>query len=237
MRNRAFVAVTLITVSVIGMTLGTFSAEAAPTDAPTPSSPGASQVGFTVVDTASPTPSPSPGGRGSGGSGGGAGGGGTIPPVCVPSTKSPSLAASPVAGGSPLRLTPPQASQGSDVLVRGEGFQPGEKVVIALYSKPVKLGIFTVRTNGQVYAEVTIPSRTQLGSHTIQVTGFLDCRVAASTINVVSPRGSGSSIFPWIVWLIAGGGVGAAAIGILIAFLLGMLPKGAAIGIATRAAP
>jgi hypothetical protein len=237
-RTRAVLVVALLSLSFAGVSWGEVSAAAAPSDDPTPLPTGSSQIGFTVVSTASPTPTPtSSTGGGSGGSGGGSGsGGGTTPPVCVPSTKTPSLAVTPIKP-SLLHLTPRTASQGQDVLVQGDGFQPGEKVVIALFSTPVKLGTFTVRTNGQVDAEVTIPTRTQLGSHTILAIGFADCHVGAGELSVVSPHGSGSSMFPWIVWIIAGSTVGLAAIGILMSFLLGWLPLGTASGVATRVAP
>lgn len=238
MRTRLVPIVALITLSFAGVCWGAVSASAVPTSEPTPLATGSSQIGFTVVDTAAPTPPPGSGsGGGSGGSGGtGGSGGGSTPPVCVPSTKTPSLTAAPIGTQSALRLTPKTVSQGQDVLVRGSGFRAGEKVVIALYSSPVSLGVFTVRTNGQLYAQVSIPKRTQLGTHTVRATGFLDCHGAASTVYVVSPRGAGSSVFPWIVWIIAGSGVCIAGIGILVAFLLGWLPFGAptATGVATR---
>jgi hypothetical protein len=238
-RTRGYLAAALITAAVIGMSWGAVSAAAVPTDTPTPTSTGSSQVGFTVVDTASPTPTPTSstggGSGGSGGSGGGSGGG-TTPPVCVPSTKAPSLAVTPVKP-SILRLTPKRASQGQDVLVQGDGFQAGEKVVLGLLPTPVSLGTFTVRTNGQIYAEVTIPKRTQLGSHAIVAIGFLDCHIGLGALDVVSPRGSGSSMFPWIVWVIAGSTLGLAGVGILIAFLLGWLPLAGTTGVATRAIP
>lgn len=244
MRARLFPVVALIGLSFFGVCWGTVSAAAVPTDDPTPLATGSSQIGFTVVDTAAPTPPP---GGGSGGGSGGSGGtgGGTTPPVCVPSTKMPSLTATPVGTQSTLRVTPSTVSQGQDILLRGSGFQAGEKVVIALYSSPVKLGVFTVRTNGQVYAQVTIPTRTQLGTHTIRAIGFLDCHGAVSTVYVVSPHGSGISVFPWIVWILAGSALCIAGVGILIAFLLGWLPFGtataattaAASGIATRVLP
>ena len=244
MRTRGYLAAALITAAVIGASWGAVSAAAVPTDTPTPTSTGSSQVGFTVVDTASPTPTPAPTGSpgggtgGSGGSGGSGGdsGGGTTPPVCVPSTKAPALTTVP-AEPSILRLTPKRVSQGQDMLVRGDGFRAGEKVVIGLFPAPVTLGTFTVRTNGQVYAEVTIPKRTQLGSHTIVAIGYGDCHAGAGSISVVSPRGSGSSMFPWIVWVIAGSTLGLVGIGFLIAFLLGWLPLATASGVATRAAP
>ena len=123
------------------------------------------------------------------------------------------------------------------MLVQGDGFQVGEKVVIGLLPSPVNLGTFTVRTNGQVYAEVTIPKRTQLGSHAIVAIGYGDCHVEVGSISVVSPRGAGSSMFPWVVWVIAGSTLGLAGVGILIAFLLGWLPLATASGVATRAVP
>lgn len=248
MRGRTLVASALVFGATVGMTWGALSAAAEPGDDPTPTATatGNSQVGFTVPDTSSPTPSPSPstggGGHGGGGGGGGAGGGGTggggtTPPACMPTTTTPKLDAGPTSGAGTLRVRPGHAAQGSDVVVTGDGFQPGEKVVLALYSSPVKLGVFTVRSTGQVYAQVTIPRRTQLGAHTIQATGFQDCKVSAAQVEIVSPSGPGHSNFPWMAWVVAGGGVGIAGVCVFLAFLFGWLPNAFVVGVATRAAP
>ena len=240
MRKRAILAGALLAVSFIGLSWGTMASAAAPTVEPTPLPSGSSQIGFTVVGTASPAPPAgggSGGGHGGSGGGGNAGGGGVTPPACVPSTKTPSLTALPGTKPATLTVDPGRVAQGQDVLVRGSGFLPGEKVVIGLYPSPVKLGTFTVRTNGQIYEQVTIPNRTQLGGHTLRAIGFQDCHVAAGSVDVVSPRGSGVSIFPWIVWLIAGSAVGLAGAGILLAFVLGWSPLGATVGVATKVTP
>jgi hypothetical protein len=135
----------------------------------------------------------------------------------------------------PLKLSDAEAAQGAHLLVTAEGYTPGEKVVIALYATPVKLGTSVVRSDGQVTASVTIPARTSLGTHTVQVLGYGDCRVAAATVEIVSPSGSGASVFPWIVWLSAGGAVVLALLGLLMAGLLGWLPSGLALTVGTRA--
>jgi hypothetical protein len=122
------------------------------------------------------------------------------------------------------------------VLATSQGYKPGEKVVVSLYPQPVKLAISTVRTNGEVYANFTIPKRTSPGTHLIQVTGYQDCRVTAATVEIVSPSGAGSSIFPWIVWLTVGGAVILALLCLLFARILGWLPSGLGVGTATGAA-
>ena len=249
MRIRIAVAAALVTLATIAMTWGALSATAAPRADPTPSATGSSQISFTIPDTASPTPSGpastsgSAGGStsdgrgvstGSVGSAGGVGVGGTSSPAPVPSSAEPSITPGFASNPFPLQLDTHQVSQGAPVIVTAEGFLPGEQVLIVLYSTPVKLGVFTVRTNGQVYAEVTIPSKTPSGRHHIQVTGFQDGRVAGSTIDVGSSKSSGSSAFPGIVWMVAGGGIGLAAISILLAILLGWLPNVFVVGVAGR---
>jgi hypothetical protein len=247
-RHRAPAAIALLFATTLALGWGALAAAAAPSDDPTPTAAatGSSQVSFTV-GTSSPTPSPSssPGGStgggstgGSGGSGSGSGdGGGTTPPACVPTTTTPTLSGSATAGTGTLRLNTHRAAQGAQLTVTGEGFQVGEKVVLAIYSSPVKLGVFIARTNGQLVAQVTIPQRTQLGDHTIQATGFADCKVEAAAIEIVSPSGSGTSVFPWIVWAVAGGCVGLAAIGLLLALAFGWLPSLFAIGVSAGAVP
>ena len=48
---------------------------------------------------------------------------------------------------------------------------------------------------------------------------------------------AGSSAFPGIVWIVAGGGIGLATISILLAILLGWLPNVFALGTAGRISP
>lgn len=250
MSGRHHLAVRILFAGIVGASWGGLSAAAAPSGDPSPSATGSSQVGFAVGDTSSPVPTPAPssngggskgggsngggstGGGGTGGSGGSGSGGGTTPPACVPTTKKPPLNATSASSPGRLRLAANRTAQGSDVIVIGEGFQPGEKVVIAIYPNPVKLGVFAARTTGQLYAQVKMPEKTQLGTHTIGAIGFQDCKVSVATIEIDSPRGSGSSIFPWIVWAVAGGGIGLASLGLILAFLFGWLPKLFAVSIA-----
>jgi hypothetical protein len=250
-RGRTIGSIALLGLFTVGISWGALSASAASQD-PTPVATAPGNVSFSVDGTDSPSPSPSPssgstsgsgGSTGSSSSGSGSGGQSSTPAggasasagsttVCVPTTTTPVLADAPATGPTALKVSAKTLAQGSDVIVTGQGFQVGEKVVIALYPNPIKLGVATVRTNGEAYADVTIPMKTQLGEHSIQVLGFQDCRAAAATVSVVSPRGSGSSVFPWVVWFVAGGAVGVAAIGLLIAALLGWLPKAVTVGVA-----
>ncbi len=249
MRVRLFLAFAVLVLGTVAAGWGGLSAAAVPSvdPVPTPSATGASHIGFTVGDTPSPTPSPSTGGGSTGGgstgggsTGGGSGSGGstggTPAPACVPTTTAPKLPASPASNPGALRLSTHQAAQGADITVSGEGFKVGEKVVLALYSNATKLGVVTVRTNGQLFAQVEIPRKTQLGTHIIEAIGFDDCKVSAGTLEIVSPHGSGSSLFPWIAWVVAGGGVGLACLGLILAIIFGWLPKLFAVGIAAGSA-
>lgn len=252
MRARKILAVLVLSLAALGLGWGSLSALAVTSGDPSPSATGSSQVSFTIDGTASPIPSPSAssGGEGSGGGGStgggssaggsGSGGGGSTGgggAACVPSATTPPLGSGPALTPGALGLNTHRPSQGDEVLVTGEGFQAGEKVVLTLYSSPQKLGVVTVRTNGQIYAHVTIPRKTPTGAHTIQATGFQDCKVSAVAFEVVSPSGPGSSLFPWVVWVIAGGGIGIAVIGVLLASALGWLPSLLALGAVGRPVP
>ena len=252
-------AAAIVTVATIAITWGALSAAAAPSADPAPSATGSGQISFIVPDTASPSPSAPPstsgstGGSTADGSGRKTGvvgsakdvgvGGTSSPapaaatapgPATASSSVEPSIAPGPASNPFPIQLDNHQVSQGAPVIVTAAGFLPGEKVLIVLYSTPVKLGVFEVSSNGQVSAEVTIPSATPSGKHHIQITGFQDGRVAGSSIDVGSSKRSGSSAFPGIVWIIAGGGIGLAAISILLAILFGWLPNVFALGTTGR---
>lgn len=255
MRVGSAAAAAIVTVATIAITWGALSAAAAPRADPAPSATGSGQISFTVPDTASPSPSAPPSTGASTADGNGrktgavgstkdAGVGGTSSPAPAaatapgPATASssvePSIAPGPASNPFPIQLDNHQVSQGAPVIVTAAGFLPGEKVLIVLYSTPVKLGVFEVSSNGQVSAEVTIPSATPSGKHHIQITGFQDGRVAGSSIDVGSSKHSGSSAFPGIVWIVAGGGIGLAAISILLAILFGWLPNVFALGTTGR---
>jgi hypothetical protein len=208
---------------------------------PDPSSTSSSTVGVVIPGEGSPgtDTDAAPGGASGGTSGGGTrtgtgrgtgtGGGeqlATLAESCISSSTEPTAAPTPAASpAATLRLDVTSAAQGGEVVATGEGFQPGEQVLFTLYSSPAKLGSFTARSNGQVIGRVTIPERTQLGTHTIQALGYLDCRTENAVVEVVSPSGNGSSIFPWIVWIIVGGGLVLALIGYVVGAAAGVFPR------------
>lgn len=250
MSRRTAAAAVLVLGAVLAALGCGLSASASPLESPSPAPTGGTSVSLTVDGTASPSPSPSTSagaggstggtqGGSAGGNSGGSTGGTTQPgggaPACTPSTTTPPLSPAAAEHPSSLRLSASSAAQGTPLAVSATEFQPGEKVVIALYPNPVKLGVFTADRNGKLSARVTVPDSAPLGSHTVQAIGFQDCHVAAGPLTVVSPRGSGVSNFPWIVWAVAGGGVGVACLGMLIAFLFGWLPKGLVLGAAAGA--
>jgi alpha-L-fucosidase len=60
---------------------------------------------------------------------------------------------------------------GGTVTVHGDGFMPGTDVDVTLHSTPVQLGTFTTDATGSFTADVTIPTGTTPGAHTIVLTG------------------------------------------------------------------
>lgn len=53
----------------------------------------------------------------------------------------------------------------------GEMFAPGSNVHIEIHSTPIDLGDYTVNNNGQVSAQITLPSTVPTGYHTIHMIG------------------------------------------------------------------
>jgi hypothetical protein len=242
--RRILPGVALVIALGILLPLAGATAALADTEVPAPSATSSSGIGLVIPDASSG--STTDGGTTSGGSSNGsstgrsgsgrgtstaANGGGseqlpTLATSCISATAAPTPAPAPAASpAATLKLDVHQASQGGLVVATGEGFQPGEKVLFSLYSSPKKLGSFTVRTNGQVIARLTIPASTPTGSHTIEAVGYEDCRIEAAPLEVVSPVGSGSSMFPWIVWLVVGIALAAGAIAYVIGAAIGLLPR------------
>jgi hypothetical protein len=60
---------------------------------------------------------------------------------------------------------------GGTVTVVGSSFVPGETITLVLHSTPVTLGTTTADPSGSFSANVTIPSDTPAGAHTVIATG------------------------------------------------------------------
>jgi hypothetical protein len=77
---------------------------------------------------------------------------------------------------------------GEALTVTGEGFGPGEPVLLELRSDPVVLGTVTADETGSFAYDVTIPADTPVGVHTIIAIGQETGRTASAGITVVMPQ-------------------------------------------------
>ncbi|MCL2466140.1 MAG: hypothetical protein FWF02_05055 [Micrococcales bacterium] len=109
---------------------------------------------------------------------------------------------------------------GAVLLVTGEGFDPGDEVVIELHSTPVVLGKTLANDKGAVSASVTIPAGTTLGQHWITLAGTSGSFTA--TVITVSPTPPPGGGVPKVISDVAPGGSGSALVfaGLAVTFLV-----------------
>jgi LPXTG-motif cell wall-anchored protein len=121
--------------------------------------------------------------------------------------------------GPPPADTPP----GGTVVIAEPGFEPGETVVVVLYSDPKVLASVEADVNGEVRIAVALPSDTVPGAHTLVLFGETQVRKAplnvlalpaqvpgstASTLPRTGPtRSTGPSTGAGIVLLVVGSGL------------------------------
>jgi LPXTG-motif cell wall-anchored protein len=121
--------------------------------------------------------------------------------------------------GTPPADTPP----GGTVVITEPGFEPGETVVVVLYSDPKVLATVEADVNGEVRIAVALPSDTVPGAHTLVLFGETQVRKAplnvivlpaqvpgstASTLPRTGPtRSTGPSTGAGIVLLVVGSGL------------------------------
>ena len=121
--------------------------------------------------------------------------------------------------GTPPADTPP----GGTVVIAEPGFEPGETVVVVLYSDPKVLTTVEADVNGEVRIAVALPSDTVPGAHTLVLFGETQVRKAplnvlvlpaqvpgstASTLPRTGPtRSTGPSTGAGIVLLVVGSGL------------------------------
>lgn len=191
---------------------------------PAPRATGEAQVVVTIPGSPIPTPSvpaspsPQPSSGGSGGQGGGAP---TTPPT---EPTAPPVPGSPTAEARGLRVEPDRIEAGATVVATGTGFTPGEQVQFVLYSDPVVIGSYPAAFDGSIQVEIGTPDDLRLGIHTVEATGWVSERVANDTLLVVSASGTGSTLFPWIVWTIVGSALALALIGVMRGWFAGLVP-------------
>jgi hypothetical protein len=89
----------------------------------------------------------------------------TTPPTTVPSTTT--TTAPPTDS-----LTPSSVAPGGSVNISSDGWKPNSVVTATLNSTPVILGTMDATAAGLVKGQFTIPTTTEVGSHTIVLGGF-----------------------------------------------------------------
>lgn len=89
-----------------------------------------------------------------------------------------------------ISLNKSSVPAGSPVTVFGQKFTPNQQADLSLHSTPVALGVVTIDANGNFTAQVTIPSGTTLGAHTVEALDVASGDVATAPLTVT---GSGTS--------------------------------------------
>lgn len=232
--------VTSVVVVAAGLLIAAapLAATATEMDNPNPVATGQPTVGVTIPGP-SGTPSPSPSSAAGGSSGGGSSSPNPSPSPTTPSCvqidddgapAAPEVPAVPAEDEGTITIDPKEASPGRTITVRAQGFTGGEVVEAMIYPEAVSIGSFDTQPDGSLEARVRLPADTSVGEHTIQLLGWSSCAAAVGDVFIVSLAGNGESIFPWIAWVIVGGGVTLAAVLALVAWLLGWLPFARRVG-------
>jgi hypothetical protein len=79
-------------------------------------------------------------------------------------------------------LSSVSVTAGSSLTVTATGFTPNESVDIWLHSTPIKLGTYTVGSDGTLVQSVTIPDGAAIGAHQIEVRGAYGSAWASLTV-------------------------------------------------------
>lgn len=218
-RIAALALATVIGIAVLGsLALQPGMSEAAARPATT----GDSNLVVTIPGTASPSPSVSGSPNPQPSTPGGGGGGTSTPPPTEPTA--PTVPNKPTVDAFDLRIEPDRVQAGDTIVATGTGFTPGEQVQFVVYSDPIVAGSFVAAADGSIVAEFETSEDLRLGRHTVEATGWVSQRVANDIFILVSPNGQGVSIFPGIVWTVAGSGTGLAIILYVIGAARGWFP-------------
>jgi hypothetical protein len=70
------------------------------------------------------------------------------------------------------------------VTVTGSGWEPGSTVDVELHSTPVALGSVVADSSGTISQSFTVPATTELGAHTISLTGTPAGGSSSQTVTV-----------------------------------------------------
>lgn len=82
---------------------------------------------------------------------------------------------------------------GGTITVSADGFQPGEWVLVRLFSAPADLGYLRAAADGTVTGQVTLPTRLTAGTHRLALVGQVSGRVVWRTV-VVDAAGNARAL-------------------------------------------
>ncbi|CAH0244196.1 hypothetical protein [Microbacterium sp. Bi128] len=160
---------------------------------------------------------------------------GNVPPAAVPPTKAststvttpgtgaasgagqpagpatePAISATPATTGEKAATDRENYTLGDQVTVSLDGFRPGEKVQILLYSQSRTIGNVPADEAGRLSHTFTLPDDLPVGAHTLQLTGWESQRIGLAPIFVTAAPSSdlaAQGVPVWMWWV--GGGLGA----------------------------
>lgn len=95
-----------------------------------------------------------------------------------------------------ITVTPATVEPGGTVAVSSADWRPGSDVTAVLHSDPVTLGTLTADASGTVTGNLTIPATTELGSHTLELSGTAPdstARTVSTSLTVGDPSTSTTS--------------------------------------------
>lgn len=114
---------------------------------------------------------------------GGTPGGG--PPSSPPGP--PVVKPGPAASAAPGRIEGEYFQPGDPLVFSADGYTPGEKVQLVVYSTPVVLGSVVADATGSITATVELSAEFPPGIHTIEATGWQSGAVSSMQFVVVGP--------------------------------------------------
>jgi outer membrane protein OmpA-like peptidoglycan-associated protein len=93
---------------------------------------------------------------------------------------------SPAGNVNPVQNTTLTIVRGSEIKISAEGFLPNSEVSVYVFSTPILLGTVKTDSQGKYTSSLLSPSGLEIGSHTIQLVGFLkDSSAAKISVPIV----------------------------------------------------
>jgi hypothetical protein len=86
----------------------------------------------------------------------------------------------------PLTVIPNPVAAGASATITADGFDPGEPVIVQLFSVPITIATLSASSTGMLNATITIPADTSAGSHQLVATGAISGRTRSATLTVTA---------------------------------------------------